>query len=117
MTQWAIAIDFGTTNTAAAVCEVGKPDRAVEVKLSTSSSVMPSGVLAVDGDLLAGEVAANSWVTAPPGSYVRTPKRHVGEGGVGVGGRQYEVGELVAAVLRTAVDRAARRFNGVAPSD
>lgn len=113
---WVLAVDFGTTNTAAAVCEVGDPARAVEVKLSTASTVMPSAVLATGNDAIAGEVGVNSWVTAPTGSYERTSRGRVGDGAIILGDQRRDVAELIAAVLTSVLTPAARRFNGEPPA-
>lgn len=116
MTPWVLAVDFGTTNTAAAVCEVGQPARASEVKLSTASTVMPSAVLATGDELIAGEVAVNSWVTAPADSYAPTPKQRVLDGAIMLGGQRRDVAKLIAVVLTTVLRRAERRFNGEPPA-
>lgn len=97
--SWALAIDFGTTATVAAI------DDGTHVRLVTfgRSTRLPSGVfVGSDGSLLVGTTAANQG-GADPARYVRTPKRHVGrDQTVIVGGTAYEVADLVAMVLRTA---------------
>jgi molecular chaperone DnaK (HSP70)/phage shock protein PspC (stress-responsive transcriptional regulator) len=113
--EWVLAVDFGTSNTAAAGHELGRSHRARAVKLSSASTEMPSGVLAHDGRLLTGESAYNQAGACPPGGYERTPKRRLGEGQLLLGDRLVEDVELVAVVLRAAVDKVARQFSGVAP--
>ncbi|UDY35009.1 Hsp70 family protein [Dermatobacter hominis] len=109
---WALAIDFGTTTTAAAIV------RGADVALVRFSSTtrMPSGVF-VDPDrgLLAATAAVNRG-GADPGRYVRTPKRHVGrDEELVVGGDSVSVTELVAKVLATVVAEATSQAGGTPP--
>lgn len=109
---WSVAIDFGTTATAAAIV------RGAEVDLVRfgSSTRMPSGVF-VDPDegLLCSSTALNRG-GADPGRYVRTPKRHVGrDEHVLVGGQPVPVRALVAQVVATALEAATAQAAGGAP--
>jgi actin-like ATPase involved in cell morphogenesis len=117
MNEWVLAVDFGTTNTAAAANPVGRTERAREIKLASASTVMPSGVLVHGAKLMVGEVARNSAATAPEGAYVATPKQWFQYGSVDVGGHQHSLVELVAAVLSECARIGAREHNGVAPSE
>lgn len=110
---WALAVDFGTTATTAAI--VGG-DVIQLVRFGTTTR-MPSGVFvdAADG-LLAATVGLNRG-GADPGRYVRTPKRHVGrDDDVLVAEQEIPVTALVAAVLRTVL-REARQQAGGSPPD
>jgi molecular chaperone DnaK (HSP70) len=116
MRPWMLAVDFGTTNTAAAICPVGAPERATPVALSSAATAMPSAVLVTKEGLVTGDSAVHGWAVAPPGSFEPTPKRRVGEGEVLLGGRQWGVDELVGAVLAEVVRRAARQHDGAPPA-
>ncbi len=118
MAHWVLAVDFGTSNTAAAACRSGEPQRARAIKLASASTEMPSGVLAHrDGRLVVGEVARNSAAAAPADAYEPNPKSRVGEGQLLLGGRSLSDIELVAAVLVGAASRAGRQFDDTRPSE
>lgn len=112
MSHWVLAVDFGTSNTAAAVRFAGRPDQTV--RLGASSTVMPTGVACdADGTLLVGETARHAMGALPKDSYHPTPKRQLGRGDLMLGFHRFSDVDLVAAVLRGAADRAARMFDGV----
>jgi actin-like ATPase involved in cell morphogenesis len=113
---WVLSIDFGTTNTAAAVAPAAAPDRAREVKLASASTEMPSCVLSEDGELLAGEVARNLAPARAADAFEPTPKRRLGEPDIVLARRIVDPVDLVAAVLGEAARRASRQFDGSTPS-
>ena len=103
---WSLAIDFGTSNTAAAY--QSGTDKPIPVRLSDQAEQMPSAVLALDTGILVGAAAVRSARLDPP-RFEPNPKRRVGEGEVLLGNREYDVAELVAAVLTQVRQRAASR--------
>jgi hypothetical protein len=106
---WALAVDFGTSNTAAAL---RRPDGVVQVvRLSAESDQMPSCVLAADDGLRVGDAAVRQALLAPD-AFERTPKLRLGEKAVVLGGRTGPPTELVAAVLRHVLQRSARVSGG-----
>jgi hypothetical protein len=113
MTGWALAVDFGTSNTAAAVLwGGGSPE---PLRLSDQADQMPSGVLVrADGTKVAGEYALNE-AGAFPERFVDRPKQWVGRGGVEVAGQQVGDVQLVAAVYAEVAAKARHRFGGQAP--
>jgi actin-like ATPase involved in cell morphogenesis len=109
---WVLAVDFGTTNTAAAV---RSPSGNVEVvRLSPQGHQMPSCVFDDDGRLVVGDVAANEASTAPQ-RFERSPKSRLGEPSILLGEREWPTAELVAAVLRHVLDRTMRVTGGRMP--
>ena len=109
---WALAVDFGTSNTAAAV---RRPDGQVRIlRLSPDADQMPSCVLALPEGLRVGEAASRSALLAPE-AFERTPKVRLGEPVIALGERRWAPGELVAAVLRHVVHHAGRVIGGQPP--
>ena len=110
--RWQLAVDFGTSNTAAA--HVGRAG--VEtLPLSHHGNLMPSAVFVESsGTVLAGEVAVHRG-QAEPVQLIPAPKRHVGQGTVRVGTGEVADHALVAAVLRAVIERAAVIHNGARP--
>lgn len=103
MGPWQLAIDFGTTNTAAAVLRDGA---AFPLRLSSAADQMPSAVLArPDGSLLVGESAANE-AAMYLDSFEPNPKYRLGEEAVYLGERDWSPIELVAAVLARVGEKA-----------
>jgi WD40 repeat protein len=111
--SWALAIDFGTTNTAAAFAVDGGTPTVLEVEGTRS---LPSVVVADGaGNLLTGKAAARQ-ALAYPERAERVPKRALVTGGtVVLGGRPFQAAELAAAVLRKVFDEAVRYHGGVPP--
>ncbi|AZZ80127.1 hypothetical protein C5O27_02640 [Gordonia alkanivorans] len=106
MQRIALAIDFGTTNSAAAI-RIGAGDPVV-VRLADGDT-MPSAVW-VDGDEITVGSAALNNALLDPDAFERSPKRRIGDGHLVLGGRLWAVSDLVAAVLRTIVEAARRRL-------
>jgi hypothetical protein len=110
---WSLAIDFGTSNTAAAYRLDGGPAR--PVRLTDQADQMPSAVLMAPDGIKVGleaERAAQIWPTA----FEAAPKSRMGEGEVQLGDRDVRDVALVAAVLRQVLQRA-RRVAGGNPPD
>lgn len=114
MSTWFLAIDFGTTNTCAAVVSDGG---AVPVGFGPSQLArMPSGVLLrPDGGLLVG-FEAERQAALHPERYDSSPKRSVGQATLLLGDREIPVVEAVAAVLAAAAAEARRQRGGTPPT-
>lgn len=114
VSTWFLAIDFGTTNTCAAVVTDGG---AVPVGFGPSQLArMPSGVLLrPDGGLLVG-FEAERQAALHPERYDSSPKRSVGQATLLLGDREVAVVEAVAAVLAAAAAEARRQRGGAPPA-
>ncbi len=114
MGTWRLAIDFGTSNSAAAIQIDGREPQSV--RLTDAGDIMPSAVFADAGGLTVG-VEATRRMMLDPSAFERNPKRLVGQNVVQLGGTDREVVDLVAAVLRTVTQRAARIAGGGRPGE
>lgn len=115
MTDWTLAIDFGTSNTAAAHTSPLR-DSVETVNLAHDRKTIPSAVYVEDsGDILTGDVALNAGQSDPSG-YVPSPKRIIPQGSFRIKGRDMDASAPVAAVLQTVIERATRQHAGEAPS-
>jgi molecular chaperone DnaK len=114
--QWVLAVDFGTTNTVAAIGDAN----GVRTLTIDGKTIMPSAVLMDAGrgrtdKWLVGESAINmarrrmEW-------FESSPKRCIPDGSVFLGGRNVPVVEAVAAVLRVVVDEAAEQQGSRPPA-
>jgi actin-like ATPase involved in cell morphogenesis len=110
---WTLSIDFGTTNTVAAVRSPGGEARSV--RLSSDTDQLPSGVFADDQGIVVGQPAAMRAQSAPS-RFEANPKRRIGDETARLGPRTVAVAELVAAVLRQAATRAAMNAGGSPPA-
>ncbi|WP_018503669.1 Hsp70 family protein [Parafrankia discariae] len=110
MADWSLAVDFGTTYTAAATASAGGAPEALEIDGSRS---LPSVVcLDDDGQVLTGRAAASQAAVFPERAE-RLPKRAlVTADTVRLGGQDIPTVDLVAAVLARVAREATRRFNG-----
>lgn len=111
--QYMLGIDFGTTNTTAAIQRGGAPPEML--RLGTNSNAIPSAVLARDGGYLVGEEATRLAVL-DPAAYERTPKRLLGHASMLLGGSITEPAHLVAAVLTRVLETARSRSRGIDPN-
>ena len=112
MSGWGLAIDYGTSFTAAALVS----DEGAEVIEVEDSRRFPSSVLlAESGELLVGRGALNQ-ARRFPDRFERSPKRLLGQPAALLGGRPVEVVEMVAGVLAR-VGEAARTRQGQARPD
>lgn len=100
----ALSIDFGTTNTAAAVST--DDGRITEVRLSSSSSLMPSAVFVDESEIVVGAAAVNL-ALSDPSAFEANPKSRLAETDLALGGTRDPI-DLAAAVLRHVVEQAAR---------
>ncbi len=94
----AIGIDLGTTFSAAAVMEGGKP---VIIASSEGQRTTPSVVCIKDGERLVGTVARNQAITNPEHT-VRSIKRHMGDHDfkINIEGKEYKPQEISAMILQ-----------------
>lgn len=110
---WALAIDFGTSFTAAAVAENGRVD-ALEMN---GKRRVPSVVFLNQDDTLAvGESALNRAAMAPE-RVERTPKAYLEEGEpeIILGDRPLKVTTLVGRIYHEILEEALRQHNGRPP--
>ncbi|MBA4025609.1 MAG: Hsp70 family protein [Gordonia sp.] len=113
--HWWLAIDFGTSNTAAASYEPGSGAPQV-VPLSHTSDIMSSSVYADSyRNIVVGEAAVNQ-ATNNPAAFITHPKRHIAAGTVPVGNLDLPLENLIAAVLNSALNRASERRGGTRPA-
>jgi hypothetical protein len=117
--DWTLAIDFGTTATAAAIGVHATGD--VQIVHIDGQEQMPSMVFyradsGGSGELLVGRTAYNFWPSAPE-CLERTPKRRIGDDQLTLGGAPVSTIDVIARVLREVADAAARQCAGVAPSE
>jgi molecular chaperone DnaK (HSP70) len=116
--RWVLAIDYGTTNTVAAVGDLdprnGVP-RFDEVKFEGGSSFLPSVVMARESELLVGERALRS-AALDPGAVAARAKLALGRSAPLVLAPQpIHAADAVTAVVAEAVGRALAR-QGSAPA-
>jgi molecular chaperone DnaK len=101
----ALAIDFGSSNTAAAYRDAS--GRIIELRLSSAGSLMPSCVFRLGDRTLVGSSAFQARLT-DPGAFEPAPKRRLADGEVMLGNELVPATDLVAAVLTEVVARAQR---------
>ena len=107
---WTLAIDFGTTATAAAIY-----DGDAELIHVDGMARLPSLVLmGTDGEPVCG-TAAERQAAGAPERVERTPKRRLGDRMLLLGDQAVDPVDLVAAVLRKVADEARRRQGGTDP--
>ncbi|HTJ31597.1 MAG TPA: Hsp70 family protein [Dactylosporangium sp.] len=100
-----LGIDFGTSNTVAALAG---PDGPVRPLLFDGSPLLPSAVFAgPDTGLLVGADAVRSAIGTPAG-FEANPKRRIDDRAVWLGEREFPIEHLVAAVLHRVHTEAGR---------
>jgi Hsp70 protein len=111
--MWSLAVDFGTTATAAAIGIPGADPAAVV--LANGAMTMPSSVFAERGALLAGDdadnFAADDWQAYEP-----TPKRHIDADRIRLGDSEFSPAQLMGAVICPVITEAIRQRNGQPPA-
>jgi hypothetical protein len=113
VSEWLVALDFGTTATAAAVSSGGEP-RALT--LADGSSTVPSSVFCEDdGRLLVG-VEADNEAELRLDAYEPTPKRRVADDRVRLGDHEFSPAQLIGAVMAPVLAEAIRQHNETVPS-
>lgn len=104
-----LAIDFGTSNSAAAVLEAGVPRR---LEIQPGSDTLPTAVFfpTEGGPMLIGDPAAEALIAGEPGRYMRALKSVLGAPLLHetrmIGGRRQTLADVIAAFLRTLRERA-----------
>lgn len=110
---WTLAVDFGTSFTVVAVRIDGRPPETIEI--GGERRIPSIALVDDDGAVYVGRVAEDL-AASRPGRALRAPKRRLGEPApVVLGGKPYQVVELVAALLRHVFDEAVRHM-GSPPS-
>ncbi|HET8994172.1 MAG TPA: Hsp70 family protein [Rhodococcus sp. (in: high G+C Gram-positive bacteria)] len=112
--RWWLAIDFGTSNTAAAHTRTG--DGSIHpVSLTHRSNLLPSAVFVrADSEILTGDAAQNAAAVHPEG-FVPAPKRLILQPFIRTGHVDLTPPQMIAAVLRSVMRRAAVLHNDVPP--
>ncbi len=119
MAEWVLAIDFGTTSTAAAI-RVGDAVDRIELD---GSPRMPSMVFWHEGTgssrtgrLVLGEEAEELSGLAP-WCLERTPKRRIGDEFIRLGDKELRVVDVIGAILRRVADEALALRGGEPPRE
>lgn len=104
-----LAIDFGTSNSAAAILVEGAPRR---LPIQPGADTLPTAVFfpADRGPMLVGDAAADALIAGDPGRYMRALKSVLGVPLLHeprmIGGKRQTLADVVAAFLRTLRERA-----------
>lgn len=110
---WTLSVDYGTTNTTAAVRLDQQPPRSVRLG---PDATMPSAVQLSGDRLLVGRDALAGRRSAPEG-HLGSPKLLLGQDSVLLGGAEVEVVDLVARTLRHVLDAARREVRDAGGPD
>lgn len=110
---WRLSIDFGTSNTAAAIDVQGavRP-----ISLSESGTSMPSAIVLTPSGFRVGEEAVNAQLRHPDG-FERSPKMLVGRGEVVLAGEIVSPNEIVREIYSHVRAAALRRQDGSSPAE
>lgn len=108
---WTLSVDYGTTNTTAALLRDGARPRAVPLG---PEDTMPSAVLLTSGGIQVGEAALRGRRSAPE-YFLSSPKLLLGHDAVLLGQTEVDVSDLVARTLRTVLDAARESAGGSEP--
>ncbi|MEE2061512.1 Hsp70 family protein [Rhodococcus artemisiae] len=113
--EWALSIDFGTSNTAAA--HTSPSGNGVQtLPLSHQSNLMTSAVFVESPNSIYAGDAALHRADDHPHAFLSTPKRMLGFGVVPVNGYEILPAELIAAPLRAVYERALSLHDNVRPA-
>ncbi len=104
-----LAVDFGTSNSAAAILANGVPRR---LSIQAGSDTLPTAVFfpAEGGAMKIGDAAGEALISGEPGRYMRALKSVLGTALVHeprlIGGRRRTLADVITAFLATLRDRA-----------
>ncbi len=118
MPGWVLAIDFGTTSTAAAM----RFDDHVQMVAIDGAPHMPSmvfwreGTVGVPGELVLGRRVDNL-ASRAPWCLERTPKRRIGEEFMQLGEQNVRVTDAISAILLKVASEASRLRGGQRPAE
>ncbi|WP_192497098.1 Hsp70 family protein [Gulosibacter chungangensis] len=110
---WRLSVDFGTSNTAAAIDAQGaiRP-----ISLSESGTSMPSAIVLTPSGFRVGEEAVNAQLRHPDG-FERSPKMLVGRGEVVLAGEIVSPNDIVREIYSYVRAAALRRQDGSSPAE
>lgn len=111
---WKLAIDFGTSNTAAAHTSP-RSGEVETVALTHGGNLLVSAVFVEENGAIAVGAAAANRADADPSGFLAFPKRSVGSQVVTVRDKQIAVADIVAAVIRSAYRQALRKHGDTPP--
>lgn len=106
----ALAIDFGSSNTAAAFRD--RHGHVQEVRLSATGTLMPSGVFFDGSRFLVGRTALQAAFTSPE-SFEPSPKRRLADREVFLAGNMIPVTKMVGAVFAEVLSKSSGVMGGV----
>jgi molecular chaperone DnaK len=110
--DWVFAVDFGTTNTVAAVGDVhGVRPLSLNGRISMPSAVMLQG----HGKWLVGDLAINA-ARRNLAWFEQAPKSRIRDGSVSLGGHSIPVVDAIAAVLRFVAGEAQKQHGARPPA-
>lgn len=110
---WRLSIDFGTSNTAAAIDAHG---RVSPIALADGALSMPSAIVLTPSGFRVGQEAINAQLRHPDG-FERTPKALIGRGEVVLGGKIVEPREIAREVYGYVREAALRRQDNQEPAE
>lgn len=112
---WSLAVDFGTSNTAAAQTDaIG--GTISTLPLSHHGNLLPSAVFVESPDaIVVGEVALNR-AEANPAGFLPSPKRVIGHGMLSLNGYDLDPALPIAAILSAVLARAVAAHDGQPPA-
>lgn len=110
--SWRLAIDFGTSNSAAAQQIGGREPQTLP--LTHQGNLMPSAVFFTETEAFAGHAAINH-ASSRPDAYLATPKRAIDHPSIRLGGKDIPTATVFAAVIRQIVEKAKAQHNGTEP--
>lgn len=110
---WRLAIDFGTSNTAAAIHTIGNVR---PVALSDVSISMPSAIVLTPNGYRVGDEAINAQLRHPDG-FERTPKTLIGRSEVVLAGKIVDPEEIAREIYSYVRAASLRRQNNEPPAE
>ena len=111
---WKLAIDFGTSNTAAAHTSP-RSGEVEPVALTHGGNLLPSAVYAEPSGAIAAGAAAANRAEGDASGFMPFPKRAIGSNTVRLRDREVAVVDLFAAVLHVAYRSACRKHGDIPP--